>query len=127
MKEVTLLRDLVIEFGVPQGVIIVLSDSRGVILLTKNDAYHSKIKHISVKYYYIRDTIVLGKIVLKKIYTLENPIDMLTKSLPLVKIEHCLDSIGVNSILLPFRALPFGMLRQRRILLFGILVQGGDV
>jgi len=49
--------------------------------LTKNDAYHSKTKHMSVKDHYVKDTIAIGEIVVKKVHTLENPTDMLTKPL----------------------------------------------
>jgi len=50
VKEATWLRRLVIELGVPQGTTVVFSDNQNAIHLTKNDAYHSKTKHISVKY-----------------------------------------------------------------------------
>ena len=66
--------------------------------MTKNDAYHSKTKHISVKCHSIRDTIAAGEIVVKKVHTLENPADMLTKPLLIAKFEHCLDLVGVHSM-----------------------------
>ena len=52
----------------------------------------------SVKYYYIRDTVVAGEIMVKKIHTLENPTDMLTKPLALAKFKHCLDLVSVHNI-----------------------------
>ena len=66
--------------------------------MTKNDTYHSKTKHISVKYHYVRDIIVAGEIVVKKVHTSENPADMLIKPLPITKFEHCLDLVGVHSM-----------------------------
>ena len=71
---------------------------RSAINLTKNDAYHSKTKHISVNYHYVRDTIAAGDIVVKKVHTSKNPTDMLTKPLAIVKFEHGLDLVGVHSI-----------------------------
>jgi len=59
----------------------VFSDSQSAIHLTKNDAYNSKTKHISVKYHYVRDTITAWEIVVKKGHTLDNPTDMLSKPL----------------------------------------------
>ena len=97
VKEATWLRGLVIELGVPQSTTVVYSDSQSAIHLTKNDVYHSKTKHISVKYHYVRDTVVPGEIVVKKVHTSENPADMLTKPLPITKFEHCLDLVGVHS------------------------------
>jgi len=66
--------------------------------LTKNDAYHSKTKHISVKYHYIRDIVATGEIVVRKVHTSDNPVDMLIKPLPIAKFEHFLDLVGVHSI-----------------------------
>jgi len=92
------LRDLVTELGVLQDATVVFSDSQSTIYLIKNDAYHSKTKHISVKYYSIRDTIAAWEIVVRKVHTLENPIDMLTKPLPIAMFEHCLDLVDIYSI-----------------------------
>jgi len=79
------LRGIVTELKVPQDTTVVFSDSQSTIHLTKNDAYHSKTKHISVKYHYVRDTIALGELVVKKVHTSENPTNMLTKTLPIAK------------------------------------------
>jgi len=98
MKEATWLRGLVTELRVPQVSTVVFSDSQSAIHLTKNDAYHPKTKHISVKYHYVRDTIVAWEIVVKKVHTSENPVDMLTKPLAIAKLEHCLDLVSVHSM-----------------------------
>ncbi|PHT69837.1 hypothetical protein T459_24941 [Capsicum annuum] len=66
VKEVTWLHGLILELGVSQDTTIVFSDSQSEIHLTKNGAYYSKTKHISVKYHYIRDTMTTGEIVVKK-------------------------------------------------------------
>ena len=97
VKEATWLRGLVIELGVQQDTTVVYFDSQSAIHLTKNDAYHSRTKHISVKYHYVRDTVAAGDIVVKKVHTSENPADMLTKSLPVAKFELCLNLVGVGS------------------------------
>jgi len=93
VKEATWLRGLVAELGLPQGTTFVFSDSQSAIHLTKNDAYHSKIEHISVKYYYVRDTVAA-----RNVHTSENPTDMLTMPLSIAKFKHCLDLVGVHSI-----------------------------
>ena len=97
IKEAIWLRGLVMDLGIPQGVTVVFSDSQSVIFLTKNDVYHSKTKHISVKYHYVRDIIAEGEIAVKKVHTSENPADMLTKPIPGIKFDHCLDLVGVCS------------------------------
>jgi len=77
---------------------MVFSDCQSAIHLTKNDAYHSKAKHISVKYHYVKDTIAAGEIVVKKVHTSENLTDMLTKPLTIDNFKHCLDLVGVHSM-----------------------------
>jgi len=85
VKEGTWLKGLIVELGVPQGVTTVFSDSQSAIHVTKDDAYHSKTKHISIKYHYVKDTIVAGDIIMKNVHTVDKPADMLTKSLPITK------------------------------------------
>ncbi|KAM3286860.1 hypothetical protein P3S67_025659 [Capsicum chacoense] len=70
VKEATWLRGLILELGVSQDTTVVFSDSQSAIHLSNNDAYHSKTKHISVKYHYIRDTMTVGEILVKKVHTL---------------------------------------------------------
>lgn len=98
VKEAIWLRGLLNELGITQGTTEVFSDSQSAIHLTKNDAYHSKTKHISVKYHFIRDIISQGEIAVKKVHTSENPADMLTKPLPITKFEHCLNLVGVSYV-----------------------------
>jgi hypothetical protein len=87
---------LISELGVTQDVIKVYCDSHSAICLIKNDMYQFETKHIDIKYHFIRDIVVEGKIKVNKIHTNENPIDMLTKSLSNTKFKHCLDLVGVR-------------------------------
>ncbi|KAG8475193.1 hypothetical protein CXB51_031757 [Gossypium anomalum] len=72
----------------------VFCDSQSAIFLTKDQMLHERTKHIDVRYHFIRDIIACGDIVVSKISTHENPADMMTKSLPITKFEHCLDLIN---------------------------------
>jgi len=72
-EEVTWLQGLIIELGVAQSTTVLFSDSHIAIHLTKNDTYHSNTKHISVKYHFIQDIIVVTEIVAKEIHKLDNP------------------------------------------------------
>ena len=75
---------------------MVFSNSESVIYLTKNDAYHSKTKHINIKYHYIRDTISVEDITIKKVHTANNPVYMLAKALPIAQFQHRLDLVGIQ-------------------------------
>ena len=73
-------------------------DSQSVIHLTKNQIFHEKTKHIDVRMHFIRDVITQGAIVVKKISTMDNLADMMTKSIPMIKFNQCLNLIGISSI-----------------------------
>ena len=98
VKEATWLWGLVVKVGSAQSTTIVFFDSQNVICLTKNDVYHSKTKHASVKYHFTGDTTPIGEIVVKKIHTLDNLTDMLVKSLPTTRFKHYLDLISIYNI-----------------------------
>ena len=59
------------------------------IYLAKNQIYHARTKHIDVRFYFVWEILDKGDLELKKIYTKENPADMLTRVVPGVKFEHC--------------------------------------
>ncbi|KAK5843010.1 hypothetical protein PVK06_005437 [Gossypium arboreum] len=73
----------------------VFYDSQSVIFLMKDQIFHKRTKHIDVRYLFVRDIIACGDIVVRKVSTHENPTDMMTKSLPITKLEHCLDLVAV--------------------------------
>ena len=53
-------------------------------------------KHIDVQYHFVCDVIARGDNVMSKVSTHDNPINMMTKSLPIAKFEHCLDLVGIG-------------------------------
>ncbi|KAG8483204.1 hypothetical protein CXB51_022209 [Gossypium anomalum] len=67
----------------------VFCDSQSAIFLIKDQMFYERTKHIDVRYHFVRDIITRGDIVVSKISTNENPTDMMTKSLPITKFEHC--------------------------------------
>ena len=60
-----------------------------VIYLFKKSTYHSRSKHIDVRYHWIHDVLEMKELQLKKVHTNDNSSDMLTKSLPKEKLEVC--------------------------------------
>ncbi|KAG8500760.1 hypothetical protein CXB51_002783 [Gossypium anomalum] len=95
-KEAIWLKRLFSELNEDLQISIVLCDSQSAIFLTKDQMFHERTKHIDVRYHFVRDIIAHGGIVVSKISTHENPADMMTKSLPITKFEHCLDLVGVH-------------------------------
>ena len=71
-------------------------DSQSVIHLTKDSKHHEITKHIDVCHHFVRDIVAQGAIIMHRINTEDNPVDMLTKTLPTTKFKKCLDTIGAK-------------------------------
>ena len=56
--------------------------------------FHERTKHIYVRYHFVREIIACGDIVVSKVGTQDNPIDVMTKSLPIAKFGHCSNLVG---------------------------------
>ena len=65
--------------------------------MTKNPAFHSRTKHIDIRYHFIRDLVESGSIVLKRCGTNEQVADILTKALPVAKHGYFRLQMGVTS------------------------------
>ena len=59
------------------------------IYLAKNQVYHVRTKHIDVRFHFVREILDEGDILLQKVHTKENHVDMLTKVVSGVKFTHC--------------------------------------
>eukprot|EP00253_Pinus_taeda_P030085 PITA_30085 len=95
-KEAVWLKGLLGEFGRLQDNIRLLCDSQSAIHLAKNPAYHSKSKHIPIKYHFVRQVITERGVSLEKVHTKENCADMFTKPVLLEKLRWCLASLGLQ-------------------------------
>lgn len=71
------------------------SDNRSAIYLVYNLSYHEQTKHIDIKCHFIRDVMARDNVVVKKIATMHNATDMMTKRVPLTKLKLGWSSIGV--------------------------------
>ncbi|KAH9669389.1 Integrase catalytic domain-containing protein [Citrus sinensis] len=80
VKEAIWLKGLLGDLGVIHENIAVFCDNQSAIFLAKNQTYHARTKHIDVKYHYVREIIESSVVLLRKIDTKDNPLDMLTKA-----------------------------------------------
>ncbi|KAK0592644.1 hypothetical protein LWI29_022839 [Acer saccharum] len=92
-KELIWLQGLLAELGFDQVMNVLHSDSQSAIHLAKNSAFHSKTKHIDLRYHFIRSLIEEGVLKLVKIAGSKNPADMLTKPVTTEKLEMCAASV----------------------------------
>jgi hypothetical protein len=94
-KELIWLRRLFGDFDCPQQGSALYCDSKSAIDLAKNAVFHSRTKHIEVRYHFIRSKLDEGKLRVLKINTKENPADAFTKVVTREKFEFCRASLGV--------------------------------
>eukprot|EP00253_Pinus_taeda_P011720 PITA_11720 len=95
-KEAIWLKGSFGEFGRLRDSIKLFCDSQSAIHLAKNPAYHSKSKHIPIKYHFVRQVITERESLLEKVHTKENCADMFTKPVLLEKLRWCLASLGLQ-------------------------------
>jgi hypothetical protein len=95
-KELLWMKKFLQELGIKQDKYELFCDSQSAIHLGKNSSFHSRSKHIDVRYHWIRDVLEMNQLQLVKIHTDENGSDMLTKSLPREKLEICRSAAGMQ-------------------------------
>ncbi|MCO5566392.1 hypothetical protein L7F22_020069 [Adiantum nelumboides] len=95
-KEAIWLGRLVTDLGIKEHVPMLHCDSQSAIQLARNPVYHSKTKHVDVKYHFIREMLEDNRIQLVKVHTTENPADLLTKGLLAASFAHCRKLLGVG-------------------------------
>ena len=88
-KELIWLMSFMKELGKEQDKCQLFSDSQSAIHLAKNSAFHSRTKHIDIKYHFIRSLLEDGQFTLEKIHTNENPVEMFTKVVTVEKLKSC--------------------------------------
>ncbi|CAA0841278.1 Unknown protein [Striga hermonthica] len=73
-------------------------DSQSAMDLSKNVMYHSRTKHIDVKYHWLHQAVEEQQFKLEKIHTDDNPADMMTKVVTGGKLQLCAELIGMECI-----------------------------
>jgi hypothetical protein len=71
--------------------------SESAIHIAKNSKFHSKTKHIQIKYHFIRSILENGHLKLEKIHTSHNLADMLTKGLTREELNSVSVSVGLQA------------------------------
>ena len=95
-KEMIWLQRFMGELGKEHDMGTLYSDSQSAIHLAKNSTFHSRTKHIQLKYHFIRSVLEDGELKLEKIHTSQNPADMLTKVVTREKLRICSVSVGLQ-------------------------------
>jgi hypothetical protein len=89
IQEVLWLRGLLHELGLHvQTGSLVYGDNQSTLAISKNGIKGERTKHVDVKYHFITETVVSGKVELKWIPTQEQQADIFTKALAAPVFEH---------------------------------------
>ncbi|GJZ66601.1 hypothetical protein Tco_0623297 [Tanacetum coccineum] len=69
---------------------------KGAIHLSRNHVFHERTKHINVRYHFIREVLEAKTVKVLKVGTEHNAADALTKVVPGLKLQHCLELLNVG-------------------------------
>lgn len=94
-KEILWMKRFLQELGLKQEKYTLFCDNQSAIHLSKNPSFHSRSKHIDVRYHWIRDVLEEKLLHIEKIHTDENGSDMMTKILPKKKHDICLLKVSL--------------------------------
>jgi hypothetical protein len=98
-KEAIWLRNFVSEMeGTKKTAITMLCDNQGAIALAKDNKFHSRTKHIDLRYHFIREAVEDGKIKVEYIPTAENVADIFTKPLSKPKFQEFVKMLGLRML-----------------------------
>ncbi|MCO5613498.1 hypothetical protein L7F22_067775 [Adiantum nelumboides] len=95
-KEAIWLGRLVIDLGIKEETPMLHCDSQSAIQLLCNLVYHSKTKHVDVKYHFIRKTVEDKQVQLVKVHSIDKFADLLTNELPGESFAHCCKLLSVG-------------------------------
>ena len=95
-KEMVWLQNFLEELGKKQEDNILYCNNQSAIHLAKNPSFHSRTKHIQLRYHFIRSLLEDGILKLEKISGSQNPADMLTKTVTIDKLKLCSASVGLH-------------------------------
>ena len=70
-------------------------DNMSAIQVAKDPEHHGRIKHLDLRYYWLRDVVNDGKITISHCPTELMAADILTKALDKQKVEKCVSMLGL--------------------------------
>ena len=98
-QEVTWLRQLLKDMLIEQtNPTIMYEDNQSAICIAQNPQYHSKMKHIDIKYHFVREKVLDNTIELSYCPTNDMLADMLTKGLTFDKFSRLRDLAGLKNM-----------------------------
>ena len=93
------MKKLLHDYGIPQDTMCFLCDNISAINLSKNSVQHSKLKHIEIRYHFIRDLVEDKVVCLEFIHIDNQKVDIFTKPLDGPRFESLRNTIGIGTTL----------------------------
>ena len=98
-KEMLWMRNILVEFGYDfSGPSKLQMDNQSAITVAKNPEHHGRMKHLDLRYYWLREKVESGLISPDYVGTAEMPADILTKALPRQKVVVCRQMMGLQEM-----------------------------
>jgi len=114
-QDIMYLRNVFRDLGIPiHGPTTLFSDNQAMIAFSETDSQPSRMKHIDLRRYFVRDYVMRGHICLQYIPTDENCSDMLTKALSRPIFERHRNVVVRHGNVGPVTILPGRVTRDKR-------------
>ena len=96
-KESVWIKKLFVELKIlhQENAVLIYEDNQSCIKLTKNDSNHGRMKHVDIKYHFVKDQVEKGEVAVKYCKTEEMIADILTKSLGKAQFVYLRNLMGV--------------------------------
>jgi hypothetical protein len=97
-KEILWMRQFMGELGYKiSGPSLLRMDNQSAIAVSKNPEHHSKMKHLSLRLFWLRDAVQDGLITPTFVSTSDMAADIFTKALDRFKVDRCATMLGLTS------------------------------
>jgi hypothetical protein len=97
-QEVIWMRQLLGELGFDVSKpSLLLLDNQSAIQVARNPEHHGRMKHLDLRFYWLRNVVVAGHIVIRYVPTADMAADLLTKGLACLKVSAALPQLGLTA------------------------------
>ena len=97
-KEILWMREFMGELGYNvSGPSVLWMDNQSAIAVSKNPEHHGKMKHLSLRLFWLRDAVQNSLIAPKFVGTQNMAADIFTKALDRFKVQRCIGMLGLES------------------------------
>ena len=98
-REIMWMRNLLTELGYSLSEPSILRvDNQSAVAVSKNPEHHGRMKHLDLRFFWLRDQVEAGVIAPAYVATADNAADILTKAIPPEKVKICCRLMGLEDL-----------------------------